>query len=249
MQTPATTTISPTGSITGPRRPRRGLRHPWPALLALAVALPLVAAAAPRLVAGLLIDRHEIVFYNLEQGRERNAYPRLWSAIAGYQSALRWSEDSLLRQRLAQLYLAVSRDPSLEPSRRALLLGRSIENQRAALARAPSDSYAWTQLALALFSTEGITPAFEEAFRRSIATGPHAPALAGSRALLGLRAWPRLSEASRALVADQLALAVEVDARRLVERMIGQGERRLALSLLAGRPEPLGRLQDALTRS
>jgi tetratricopeptide (TPR) repeat protein len=216
-------------------------------VLALAVAVPLVAAALPRFVAGLLVDRHEIVFYHLEQGREVEAYDRMWSAVAGYEAALDWSDDPLLHQRLAQLYLAVARDPTLAPDRRLLLLNRSIEHQRAALAGAPADSYAWIQLALALFGTEGATPAFERAYRRSIETAPHAPALATTRALLGLRAWPRLGPDTQALVGAQVALAVAVDARALVGQMISQGERRLALSLLVQRPAELSRLQEALS--
>ncbi|MEX2628330.1 MAG: hypothetical protein WD341_00215 [Tistlia sp.] len=224
------------------------MRHPWPAFLALAVAVPLVAAAVPRFVASLLTDRHELVFYNLEQGRNRSDYEGLWSAIADYESALERQEDSQLHQRLAQLYLAVARDPALEADRRRLLLSRSIDNQRAALAGAPSDSYAWLQLALALFGIEGATPDFERAYRRSLETAPHAPALASARALLGLRAWPQLSPATRALVPDQIAQAATLDAGGLAGQMASQGERRLALGLLADRPVPLSRLQEALSQ-
>ncbi len=250
MPTPATTTISPTGSITGRRLPRRGrLRHPWPAWLALGVAVVLVALAVPRFVAGLLVDRHESVFQKLEQSRDIYAYDRMWSAINGYEAALGWSDDALLYQRLAQLYLAVARDAALDPSRRLLLLSRSIENQRAALARAPADGFAWAQLALALYSTEGATPAFQAAWRRSVALAPYAPALALTRALLGLRAWASLDAESRALVGDQVAVAVAVDGERLVRQMVAQSERRLALSLLARKPEALTRLQGLLSAS
>lgn len=249
MPTQATTTISPTGNITGPRRPGRvALRRPWPALLALAIGAILVVVAVPRLVAGLLIDRHERVFYDLELGRNLESYERMWSAIAGYESALEWSDAAKLHQRLGELYVAVSRDPSLEPQQRRALLGRAVEQQRIALARAPEDAPSWLQLAYALYGTEGITPAYQRAYRRSIEIAPYAPALAATRALLGLRSWPWLDAQSRALVAGQVALAVEVDADKLVGQMVTQGERRLALFLLAGRPAALARLEAALGR-
>ncbi|SMF63059.1 hypothetical protein SAMN06265365_12267 [Tistlia consotensis] len=211
--------------------------------------MPLVVAAVPRFVAGLLIDRHELVFYDLELGRNLESYDRMWSAIAGYESALRWSDDAQLHQRLAGLYLAVARDPSLGPAQRRALLTRSIEQQRIALGRAPADAPSWLQLAYALYGTEGISPAFQRAYRRSIELAPYAPALAATRALLGLRSWPWLDAQSRALVPDQVALAVEVDADKLVRQMVTQGERRLALFLLAGRPEPLASLEAALDRT
>lgn len=247
MQTQATTITSRTANTTARRSGRAPLRHPWPAFLALAVAVALVAAALPRFVVGLLVDRHELVFYHLEQGREIRAYDRMWSAVASYEAALGWSDDPQLHQRLAQLYLAVARDAALDPGRRLLLLTRSIAHQREALAAAPADSYAWVQLAVALFGTEGVTPAFERAYRRSIETAGHAPALAATRALLGLRAWPQLQPETRALVGEQVALATEVDARGLVRQMGSQGERRLALSLLAQRPAELSILQEALS--
>lgn len=194
--------------------------------------------AVPRLMHGLIIAQHESLFRRLT---DRHPVPlaEIMTAADDHLRALAWFEDSVTRQRTAQLFYTASLHIDSRPRQSAVLIRESIVHQEAALAGNPSQPYAWTQLAIALAATEGLTPRFIATFKRSIESGRYAAGLRTTRISLGLQAWPFLDLEVRDLLREQSLLAARHDPESLVQIARRPTQIRLVRSLLANHPEAL----------
>ena len=206
----------------------------WMAVACMLMAAGMIWLAVPRFLQGIMIAPHEGVFRHLALQRDV-ALPEILAAATDYERAITWHSNATSRQRLGELlYVAAAHEQVTREEQRALLAD-SITHLRAALSENPSQPYAWMQLALAELALTGPSDQVEAALRQSIEDGPFIARLAPVRARVGLRLWPSLEPRSRALVAEQVALAAEVAPELLAGAVDSPPRRRLVRQLLADR--------------
>ena len=122
---------------------------PLPALFAVLLGLVLIAMAAPRLVAGLLIAPHD----ELVRGLSRETIgkgPALAEASADYEAALTWDDEANSAAQLATLDYLLAQSVGFESEAGLTWLRRTLAAARRAVAGNPAQPYTWVQIALAL---------------------------------------------------------------------------------------------------
>ncbi len=193
-------------------------------------------------MSGWLILPHEPTLRLVQRGAEVPV-DRLIAARRDYEAAIAWHAGANERAALAivrlKLALALGTDT---PGGRAVLES-ALDAAREALSATPADPYLWAQLAEAERILEGPGPRFVGALMRSIATGPHEPALAPFRAALGLAEWSALTDGQRERIADQVRIAAVLQPDRLRRLVTDPLRMRLIAELLEGRPELYARVR------
>lgn len=195
--------------------------------------------AAPRLLAVAQVAEYGNVSERLGSGELGGG--ALSTAISDHRAALSWFEDGKTRGDLGQLYFAAARLYAEDPQRRRVLLDQAAQHYAEALARDPGQPFLWTQLTIAHAQTRGMDPQLDRLLKLAIEAAPRTRGLIFARADLGIRAWPRLGEETRALVKDQIVQAVMHDPKRLGRSIPGPNHRRLVRHLLAEDPALLER--------
>ena len=135
------------------------------------------------------------------------AQSKLYTAADSRREALSALRSAHAYAELGALYLAEARIAGFETRNGGTLLDQSTSALRASLSLSPLQPYAWTQLALAMYLREPGNPGLNRILRLAIETAPYEPRLVERRTDLGLAAWDRLDEPTRAMVASQIRLA------------------------------------------
>lgn len=215
----------------------------------------------PRVVGDILVAPQGELFQRLERlhpdydGRRRFVentgktpvtFDEVLAAIERYETALAWHESADYRLKLGRLYFVAARLIGGSTLARESLFRRSMESYRVGLAEAPANPTDWARLTVAVFSVEGATPYFSSVLAQAIRTAPYAPDLVPLRLRLGLATWSGLTAETRALLAGQVAAAVELLPERLIHILADPADRRLARDLLGRRPDLLPRFDRAL---
>jgi hypothetical protein len=211
---------------------------PLPALFAVLLGLVLIAMAAPRLVAGLLIAPHD----ELVRGLSRETIgkgPALAEASADYEAALTWDDEANSAAQLATLDYLLAQSVGFESEAGLTWLRRTLAAARRAVAGNPAQPYTWVQIALALERLEGTSERSVAALMESIRRGAFQPRLAVLRSGLALRAWPLLEAEERRLAAGQILLAAEVDPAALAAVVPSPSLWRVVQDSLLGVPDLL----------
>ncbi len=181
-----------------------------PAVFAVLLGLLLIAMAAPRLVAGLLMAPHDELVRGLSRGALGNGQA-LAEASADYEAALTWDDEANSAAQLATLDYLLAQSVGFDSDGGRAWLQRCLAAARRAVADNPSQPYSWVQIAIALERLEGASVRSVAALMESIRRGAYQPRLAVLRSGLALRAWPLLGVEERRLAAGQILLAAQVD--------------------------------------
>lgn len=172
----------------------------------MALGLLLIAMAAPRLAAGLIVAPHVATLQQLAAGRGVEG-AALAAAARDYEDALAWHDEAGFAAELAGLNYALARGVGAGSEAGRAFLERGVAAARRALARSPAQPYTWLQLALALEILEGSGERSTAALVQSLRRGPYQPRIALPRAVMALRAWSLLDPEARDLANLQILLA------------------------------------------
>src|SRR5262245_30784258 len=141
----------------------------------------LLATGVPRLFAALAMLPGDPVLADIEDGKPVDAAD-VATMIDSRETARALIADPRLNLDIA-LGEMLRRGKAAEANpERGLLLDRAIVQLYRGLAEAPTNSFAWARLALALAQRDGPTRAALAAWRLSIATAPAEPKLTAWRA-------------------------------------------------------------------
>lgn len=183
--------------------------------MALAIAVPLISLAVPRVVADLASRRGSDVLTRL-QNQEAISAGDLDTFMRATERARAWVDSGSYAAHLgmAQL-LAADRLATTDPGARAALTA-AVAVLRDGLTKAPGDPYAWVRLAYAEARLNGWTPQAVSALRLALVTATHEPRLLWSRLHLSLLAWPHMSAADREIILHQVRLGWRESPDKLV---------------------------------
>lgn len=217
-----------------------------PAVFAVLLGLILIAMAAPRLVAGILMAPHD----ELARGLSRENIgggEALAKASADYEEALSWDDEANSAAQLATFNYLLAQSVGFDSEAGKTWLRRTLSAARRAVAGNPAQPYTWVQIALALERLEGTSERSVAALMESIRRGAMQPRLAVLRSGLALRAWPLLEQAERRLAAGQILLAAEVDPAALASVVPSPSLWRVVQDVLLPTPDLLHAVEAART--
>lgn len=174
------------------------------AVLALALAVPLLGLAAPRMMAALGALPHKAVVDAVKRRQPVGsaALEQAWAGLGAVPFAELYPEIRLDRSLIGLNLLAL---PDVAPERAAAIRAASIADLRGALADQPLSPFAWLRLAHLQLPVD--QAAALAALRLSTTLAVYEPRLFFSRLDLWFRLWPRLTDDDRRLVERQLVLA------------------------------------------
>ena len=194
----------------------RSRRYRFGVGLAALTAALLLALAIPR--AGAKLTALPTMLAEWQMGAGHAPGPdTLARAIETGHAALAWSADPELWSTIGAAELLLAQRPDLPGEARQQGLVRAEQALSEALARAPANPVAWTQLAYAVLTLDGDPTIVSEALALSVLTGPNHATLLPLRSALAAGAWDRLGARTRALFASQFAQTMRVDPERLVD--------------------------------
>lgn len=145
-----------------------------------------------------------------------------------------------------ELYRAELRQGRPNPER----LRPAIAELESALARAPANPAAWSELTVALAFTGADPARIARAYSMSVLTGPQELHLTAARLYPAMNHWPSLDERTRALVLQDIRQGFAKDGRKLTRLLAGTMLRRSILrAALSDDPESLMRLESFFRES
>ncbi len=200
--------------------------------------------ATPRLIAGLLTapydgDLRRVIKGNPIEGQ------RLAQAAADYLDALAWDDEANAAADLATLDYLLAQSLGFDSEGGHAYLERALAAARRAVAGNPAQPYTWVQMSIALERLEGVSSRSVGALVESMRRARYQPRLALLRSSLALRAWTLLDTEGRALAAEQLLLAAELNPKALAAAVPSPSLWRVVQDILVAQPALLQAVEAA----
>lgn len=220
-----------------PRSAGRGFFLPC---LASVLGVALIAVAFPRLMAALYAIPASAVLRQLDASDPALGPTQLLAARQGLRLAAAWEDDDgATFVKLARVDLSLAAREHRAGGNPLPLVDETIAAARQGLALAPAQARGWLLLAEATLAKTGDPGAVAPLLIEAIRASPHDVWMAPNRAELGLRAWPWLEPAARAMVAEQIRLTAGPRVDRAVAMARRTGDPGPVREALSGDPEKL----------
>lgn len=183
-------------------------------VVALALGCGLAALAVPRLGAGIAMVPAGPVMEALRAG-ERVGEPHLATAAATELRVIAWVPDAQAYADLSLIHWEQARRAGLATEAGRRYVEASERAVDRAIALNPSHPIAWTRRAQISLIKSGIDDRLARELLMALRTAPYDRVVLAPRVGIALYAWPRLDDATRALVLDQIRVAAMLDAATL----------------------------------
>lgn len=216
------------------------------ALLGIAgFAVLLILIAGPRMMAGIELSSAQDVVRQMRSGQGAT-FQGLMQAIDTRRSAVRWDPGPRAQAELGEMLLTLAAlDQPQAVEMRAELAAEAQAVTQAAIAKSPTQPFAWTRYTQALAlrteteraqsgatADDGTLSPVDRPLAMAIVTGPWQADLVATRVEMGLYFWYRLSDFTRRLVAGQIFIAARQDPERLAAVTRRQNALREVMALL-----------------
>lgn len=224
--------------------PTKNLGMPVLALAGLACVLLVVAL--PKLGARLMMLPGDEVRQAFLEDKQSVANKELAAWARTRERALFFGRTSGIASDLSMITLEQAMRKGLNPATAKDDIENAIQWQEKALAKAPADSYGWSQLAYMRLITEGPTERAAWALTNAIDTNPFEPWLMVSRINMALRLYDKLGPDMKSSLPSMIRAAWSWDAYELSEAAIKNHYTALVEQALDGDEEKLEKFRDYL---
>ena len=177
-------------------------------LVAFLIALPVIAMATPRLVAGVITGPFDETVREIGRG-ETVSRTDLRIARASRISALRWYEPARFESDLGVLNYTIARQQERGSELHRKLVEGAIEADLAAISLAPTAAYSWLRLAQAHIERDGRAADIAPYLRMSYAMARYDPRVVLTRLDIALLFWNDLPDDVKRDTDDQIRLAMK----------------------------------------
>lgn len=169
----------------------------------------------PRFISAIILLPSGPILHQIQKNQSVSL-ESLQILIESQKRGLEWSESS---RRWSDLGLAqiLAANKTENAKHKTLLISEAQTSLINGLSMGPSNAYAWTRLALAEMSINGISSKAAEFLVLAIDRAPHDRSLVFSRLRLCLLSWSQFDRSGKLSVMDQLRFAWEIDPKRMVK--------------------------------
>jgi hypothetical protein len=223
----------------------------YAALFALLAAV-LLALAAPRLIAAILLVPGNNAAHVMNAGVGTLTVGQLDSIIDSRRTAGRWIESGRNNNAVGMAAMSLLSQmeilPVRQPAEETAYLNTAIAFLREGVARQPAEPFAWFQLSNALMrrGSSGDLAAAEQAWRMSVVTAPNEHYLLVHRLTTGLFLWPEATLRTRGMIEAEILRTARIQPRNMARmaRLIGATD--FIREVLANRPDLLAMFDEMM---